>query len=112
MGRTTAFGLALGFGLVSSTAHAHIPIVNSGTTGVRLDNAVFIDDPEVSHVVYHEVTPAAPQLWITFDLEAGQEAFVQLGIPVLDRLADFRPAFALLGPGLSEVDLPFEIPEG
>jgi hypothetical protein len=62
--------------------------------------------------VYHEVTETEPQLWVTFDLEAGQEIYVQFGVPVLDRLIDFRPAFAVLGPGLPDIDLPFEIPAG
>ena len=37
---------------------------------------------------------------------------MSLGVPVIERLKDFRPALAVLGPGLPAVALPFEIPEG
>ena len=81
-------------------------------TGTSPENAVFIDDASISHAVYHEVTAQTAQLWVTFDFEAGQEIYTQLGVPVIDRLADFRPAFAVLGPGLPEIDLPFDSPDG
>ena len=91
---------------------AHIPIFSGANAGTSPENAVFIDDASISHAVYHEVTEQTPRLWMTFDFEAGQEIYTQLGVPVLDRLAEFRPAFAVLGPGLPEIDLPFEIPDG
>lgn len=91
---------------------AHIPILSDEDNGTGPENAVFIDDASISHAVYHEVTTEMPQLWITYDLEAGQEIYVQFGIPVLDRLTDFRPALVVLGPGLPQIDLPFETPDG
>jgi len=106
----SVLGLAA-FGLTVET-QAHIPILSGADTGTSPANAVFIDDASISHAVYHEVTEQTPQLWVTFDFEAGQEIYTQLGVPVIDRLADFRPAFAVLGPGLPEIDLPFEIPDG
>lgn len=98
-------------GLVA-TAQAHIPIFSDADTGSAPENAIFIDDPSISHAVYHEVTAATPQMWVTFDYQAGDEIYVQFGMPVLDRLIDYRPAVAVLGPGLPEIDLPFEIPSG
>ncbi|UCD27978.1 MAG: hypothetical protein JSV03_12870, partial [Planctomycetota bacterium] len=53
-----------------------------------------------------------PQLWLTFEARSGQEVFLQLGVPAIERLQDFRPALALLGPSLPAVDLPFTVPEG
>lgn len=103
-------GLALG--LLAATAQAHFPVFSTPDTGQAPESAVFIEDATVSHAVYHEITAESPRLWVTFDLSAGQEIYVQLGVPVLERLTDFRPAVAVLGPGLPDVDLPFEIPEG
>lgn len=108
------FSLGLLGALIGLTgpAWAHIPIFSGEDSGTTPENAVFIDDASISHAVYHEVTEQTPRLWMTFDFEAGQEIYTQLGVPVLDRLAEFRPAFAVLGPGLPEIDLPFEIPDG
>jgi hypothetical protein len=107
-----AFATVFALGLMTGPAWAHIPIFSSPGNGDTPENAVFIDDPTISHAVYHEMTEEAPQVWVTFDLQAGQEIYVQFGIPVLERLADFRPAVAVLGPGLPEIDLPFDIPDG
>jgi len=74
--------------------------------------ALFISDVDLSQVVYHEVTAESPQLWLTFDLEEGQSLYFQLGVPVIDQLRDYRPALALIGPGLPPADLPFSVPDG
>jgi hypothetical protein len=97
---------------LTGSARAHIPIFSDENSGTSPENAVLIDDASISHAVYHELTAQTPRLWMTFDFEAGQEIYTQLGVPVLDRLAEFRPAFAVLGPGLPEIDLPFDVPAG
>jgi monofunctional biosynthetic peptidoglycan transglycosylase len=76
------------------------------------DHAIEFQDVQISRVVYHEVTKQAPQIWIAFEIEQPQELFLQIGVPVLDRLRKYRPAMALLGPGLPDVRLPFEFPSG
>ena len=105
-------GLVVALIGLAGSAPAHIPIFSDENSGTTPENAVFIDDASISHAVYHEVTENAARLWVTFDLEAGQDIYVQFGIPVLDRLVDFRPALAVLGPGLPAIDLPFEMPAG
>lgn len=94
-----------------SPALAHRPTFSDGSA-VDADSALEIDDITVSQVVYHEVTEDAPRLWQTFTAEQGAELWVQIGVPVIDRLKDYRPAVAVLGPGLPEVSLPFDIPDG
>ena len=96
---------------VVSVAWAHFPTLSDGTAN-SASNALIITDPDLSQVIYHEVTAGAPQLWLQFDLSAGQSLYVELGIPLLDRLADYRPALALIGHGLPPADLPFAIPDG
>jgi hypothetical protein len=36
---------------------------------------------------------------------------VQIGVPAIDRLKDFRPAMAIVGPGLPDNDPPFTLPK-
>jgi len=38
--------------------------------------------------------------------------FIQIGVPVLDRLKEFRPSMLVVGPGLPEDNVPFPLPEG
>ena len=111
MTRFSIWGLLWVFLILSSPASAHRPTMSDGSA-TDADHAIEFQDVQISRVVYHEVTTQAPQVWITFDIEQPQELFLQIGVPVLDRLRKYRPAMALLGPGLPDVRLPFEFPSG
>ena len=97
--------------LLLTAALAHKPSFSEGQYSSP-DTPYWVADPEVSIVVYHEVTCDAPQLWMQLYLDPAVPLYLQLGVPVIDRLADYRPSVALLGPGLPEISLPFEVPEG
>ncbi len=90
---------------------AHLPSLSDGTE-VDAAHARVIADPDISQVVYHEVTSGTSRLWLTFTGTAGQKLYAQIGVPVIDRLKDYRPAFAVIGPGLPAATLPFDIPAG
>jgi hypothetical protein len=92
-------------------AWAHLPIFDDGTA-VDAEHAVVISDIGLSQVVYHEVKEPVQPLWIAFDGVAGQELYFNPGVPAIDRLKEYRPAFALVGPGLPEATLPLAIPAG
>ena len=96
---------------VPSIAWAHRPILSDGSAR-DASTALYISDVDLSQVVYDEVTAQSPQLWLAFDLEEGQSLYFQLGVPVIDRLKDYRPALALIGPGLPQTSLPFALPDG
>ena len=96
---------------VPSVAWAHRPILSDGSAR-DASTALYIADVDLSQVVYHEVTAESPLLWLTFDLNEGQSLYFQLGVPVIERLKDYRPALVLVGPGLPQVDLPFAVPDG
>ena len=92
-------------------AFGHKPASIGGTFST-IDQALPMTDIDVSQVVYSPLTAADPQLWLTFEATAGFLLDVSLGIPVLDRLTDYRPTLAVLGPGLPQVDVPFDVPPG
>ncbi len=92
-------------------AWAHKPIFSDGSA-VDAERAIVIDDVSISYVAYHEVRNEATQLWLTFEADAGQKLWAQLGVPYIDRLEGYRPTLVLLGPGLPEVDLPISVPDG
>ncbi|MHC5108892.1 MAG: hypothetical protein ACYTHJ_03320 [Planctomycetota bacterium] len=92
-------------------ALAHQPTISDGSA-TSAENAIEFTDIQLSRVVYHEITDSARQVWLTFDIDEPQSLFLSLGIPFIDRLASFRPALVILGPGLPQIELPFAIPEG
>lgn len=92
-------------------AQAHKPIENDGTH-LSPETALVIDDPDVSHVVYHILPDGASQLWIAIEMSEATDQFVQLGVPYIESLDGYRPALAVVGPGLPDVSLPFSIPPG
>ncbi len=115
-GTTPACRIALSAGLSllllgAPAVHAHFPALGDGSA-ISPETAISWDDPQISRVVYQELSPATPQLWITFEVDGPQTLLVQLGVPLLERLRTYRPSLALLGPDLPEIELPFAIPDG
>jgi hypothetical protein len=97
--------------LWSNVVQAHRPLWDEGA-GTEFSNPIKIDHVDVSQVVYREVTRQTPRLWLTFEAQEGEELYLQLGVPVLERLKSFRPVVALLGPAMTPLNLSFEIPAG
>lgn len=96
---------------LDSSVFAHRPIFSDKAATDPL-TAIRIDNPAISQVVYRELTQKSPYLWFDFEVEKEFDLFVQIGIPKLARFSEYRPAVAVLGPGLPNKTLPFDIPEG
>ena len=109
--RIFKWGLLFTLLLTCQAAWAHKPFFSDGQYN-SAETAWAIDDIEISIVMYHEVTCDAQALWMKFDNEPGDLIYHQLGIPHLDRMQAYRPVMAVVAPGLPDIDLPFEIPEG
>jgi hypothetical protein len=96
---------------LAAQVFAHRPTFSDGSARDP-DSALRISDTSVSQVVYLELSDKFPRLWQTFDAQKGQTLTVQIGLPFLPRLKDYRPAVAVIGPGLPNTDLPFSVPNG
>lgn len=91
-----------------STASAHKPsYANDHTTPQK---AFEVMDPDISIALYAEMTCTADTLWMHMDTEGIDEVWVELGVPELERLSDYRPSVAIVAEGLPEAELPFELP--
>jgi hypothetical protein len=90
---------------------AHSPTFDEGAYS-SAEDPFLVDDPSVSIVLYRNVTCDQPELWMELRATAGFPLFVQLLIPQIDRLTDYRPSIAVVGPGLPPADLGIEIPDG
>ena len=95
--------------LNTTLLYAHKPIFTS-QTGADPNTAVRIEQPSISQVIYRSLSEDTPQLWLAFDATKDFELYVQIGIPVIERLKYFKPAFAVLGPDLPNLSLPFSMP--
>ena len=91
---------------------AHKP--SFGDTYTDQEFAFKIEDPNISIVLYDEVTCEDPFLWMSFEATAGFELYVQGGVPEIERLSDYKPTIAVMAPGFPQLEepLPFDIPEG
>ncbi len=96
---------------VSMPVFAHKP-VSIGGIFPSFESALLVTDIDVSQVVYSPLSPSNPHLWLVLQASAGDRLDVSLGIPVLDRLGDYRPQLAVLGPGLPSIALDFATPDG
>ena len=97
--------------MFSGILWAHKPI-EADEEPDRFSKAISISDPDVSQVFYDDVEPESPYTWMTFEAGEGDEIYLSLGIPVIERLSDFRPNIALIGPGFPRHNLGFSAPTG
>lgn len=103
-------GTAVLFLLVGTlSAYAHKPL-SIGETYSTYDAALWMDEIDVSQVVYAGLDDTHRVIWLTFDIAAPTTLDLSLGVPAIDRLVEYRPSLAVVGPGLPPVELPFEVP--
>lgn len=100
--------------LLLSVALAHQPWLAAEGQYADPAGAFPMDDIGLSIVVYDELSCTSPALWMRFDAQEGEELWAQLGMPLLDRQAAWRPSMAILAKGFPDPDgtLPFAVPEG
>lgn len=88
---------------------AHKPIW-SENSAVDANNAIILIDPNISQVVYRSLPSGPNQIWTASKANAKFKLYVQIGVPVIERLKNFRPKLAVVGPGLPKSELLFNIP--
>lgn len=90
---------------------AHRLVENDGTH-IDAASALAVAEPGVSQLILHEVSENNEEVWLTFGGTAGDSVYLQLGVPVIEDLASYLPAVALVGPGLPSATVPFNLPNG
>jgi len=85
--------------LISLNAEAHKPIDTSGPA--TRENPIVISEHRVSWAAYNEfLTPGEVHFYRLEDVKSGEKIHLSLLVPYLERLKDFFPVIALMGPGL------------
>jgi hypothetical protein len=95
---------------VPGTASAHTPI-QDGEPHDDAGDALVVKDPGLSQVAYQDMA-GRPTFWLAVDLRQGESLYVQLGTPDIARLASYRPQLVLVGPGMGDDAVPFDVPAG
>ena len=95
--------------LVAVPVQAHKLIAEDSSPN-SWSSPVSIADPQVSQVYYCALEATRRQLWFRFTGKAGDRIWIQVGVPLLERLRGLRPCAAVVGPGLPAADLGFELP--
>ncbi|MFC2079162.1 hypothetical protein ACFLSZ_04200 [Candidatus Bipolaricaulota bacterium] len=105
-----ALGIAILL-LVSApiAANAHKPVA-IGETYSTFDEALSVDAIDVSQVAYAVLDNTHRAIWLSFEIATPTTLDLSLGLPVIERLIEYRPSLALIGPGLPPINLPFETP--
>jgi hypothetical protein len=105
-----ASAMATLFGAAS--VHAHVPYFES--TDLTHDAPFVISDVEQSKAVYAYLETEDDQDHYLLLVREPSRLYVKIIIPYCQSYQDFRPSFAVTGPGLPVPDthLPFEVPEG
>ena len=76
-------------------SQAHRPVF-SEKAATDPNTAVLITQPNISQVIYREITEDTKQVWLAFDADKGFKLFLQIGVPVLERLREFRPSILVI----------------
>lgn len=85
--------------------------------GRSREEPVLVPDHQVSWAVYEKLKTENQVDYYRFTAKKGEEIYASLVIPKIDRLSDFNPELALIGPGLqggktdgtNSKELPLEI---
>ncbi|HBN10049.1 MAG TPA: hypothetical protein DD435_15890 [Cyanobacteria bacterium UBA8530] len=96
-------------------AEAHRPVaIGKELKNHDFSSARVLKDPDVSQVLYAELKNPGQVDFLSFAGKEGERITVQMGVPEIPRLLKFRPAVALIGPGLppSSEKIPFFLPAG
>jgi hypothetical protein len=103
----------------SFITEAHLPLNTDGPN--TRENPIFINDHKISWVAYNTLDGPNDADYYQFEAEKGDEIYASILIPVIDRLENFNPEFALIGPDLdsdyaglkqNEIEERLEIREG
>jgi hypothetical protein len=115
MRRIRLLSLVLGLllaGTLASSALAHQPFFEE--EDIEAGNPWEIEDPSISTALYATLDSRGDVDYYSFEGLAREEILLELTIPQIEGQEDFAPTMALMGPGLSNADLPdgVTVPEG
>ena len=83
--------------LIPITTEAHFPLI-AGDKHHNKNNALTIEKIHISKVMYQSISKAKPESWINFEVSAETNLDIEIGLPKLDSLKNFRPTVEIITP--------------
>ena len=74
-------------------ASAHFPYIVE--TETSLSDPIIIDNIQISQVWYFTHDKPTSDIWLKFTIEDPDQLFVQIGVPVLDKLENYNPTLEI-----------------
>ena len=74
-------------------ASAHFPYIVE--TETSLSDPIIIDNIQISQVWYFTQDKPTSDIWLKFTIEDPDQLFVQIGVPVLDKLENYNPTLEI-----------------
>lgn len=84
----------------AEVVQAHIPL-DTDVPATRAD-PIMIEDHKISWAAYNILKRPGDVHYYRFEAEAGEEIYASMMVPHLERLKDYSPEYALIGPGLED----------
>jgi hypothetical protein len=107
-----ALALLLSAALFSCVASAHRPVLEEKDIS-GYDSAIYVPDPDVSRALYGFLESPGDVDYYAFDVRDSQNLSTNILVPALEVYRNFRPSYAILGPGVKgTVPVPFAVPQG
>lgn len=79
-------------------AEAHIPLDTTGSS--TKSEPIKVNNHKISWAAYKSLNEGGQVDYYRFEAKKGEEIYAGMVIPLIDRLENFSPEFALIGPGL------------
>ncbi|MBS3811727.1 MAG: hypothetical protein KGY44_07725 [Halanaerobiales bacterium] len=86
--------------IITSPILAHKPVKVSAPAS--REQPIWIEDHKISWAAYNQLEKENEIHYYSFNVKKNEEIYISLTIPMLERLKDFNPTIALIGPGLSD----------
>ena len=83
---------------LKSSAQAHVPFIANDDHST-MQSALIIENISTSKVIYQKITSSAFESCIQFEGREGDILYIQLGIPYIEELENYRPSISILPPG-------------
>lgn len=83
--------------ILKNSAQAHVPFM-ANDRHTTMESALIIENITTSKVVYQIIKSSAFESWIQFEGQVGDILYIQLGIPYIQELENYRPSIAILPP--------------
>jgi len=87
--------------LLNFVFFSSIPVMDNEIHSSLL-TSLWIENPEKSHITFHEFDNEHKEFWLGFKAKKNQSVNLIVGVPEIERLKDFKVKAVIMGPAIEE----------